>query len=152
MEIMEIIKDKERKPIPEISKNKINNILQEIQNNNEVNPIQIYELYQILEDIDKNYEKTSVISDLFTQNIIFVFRTLILQEKFVRNIIIKIIRLNIQIYPFFTSKLLKSLYPIVICKIFEEYKKSTFEERYECFKLIYAWLKYSNNNFTLLFC
>jgi len=152
MEIMEIIKDKERKPIPEISKNKINNILKEIQNNNEVNPLHIYELYQILEEIEQNCEKTSIISDLFTEDIIYFFRTLILQEKFVRNIIIKIIRLNIQIYPFFTSKLLKSLYPIVICKIFEEYKKSTFEERYECFKLIYAWLKYSNNNFPLIFC
>ena len=152
MEIMEIIKDKERKPIPEISKNKINNILKEIQNNNEVNPLHIYELYQILEEIEQNCEKTSIISDLFTEDIIYFFRTLILQEKFVRNIIIKIIRLNIQIYPFFTSKLLKCLYPIVICKIFEEYKKSTFEERYECFKLIYAWLKYSNNNFPLIFC
>ena len=149
---MEVKKEKEMKSIPEISKNNITHILEEIQNTNEVNPLQIYELYQILEDIEQNYKKTSLISDLFNSNIIYIFRTLILQEKFIRNIILKIIRLNIQIYPFFTSKLLETLYPIVICKIFEEYKKSTFEERYECFKLINTWLKYSTDNFPLIFC
>ena len=121
---MEVKKEKEMKSIPEISKNNITHILEEIQNTNEVNPLQIYELYQILEDIEQNYKKTSLISDLFNSNIIYIFRTLILQEKFIRNIILKIIRLNIQIYPFFTSKLLETLYPIVICKIFEKKKKS----------------------------
>ena len=125
---MEVKKEKEMKSIPEISKNNITHILEEIQNTNEVNPLQIYELYQILEDIEQNYKKTSSISDLFNSNIIYIFRTLILQEKFIRNIILKIIRLNIQIYPFFTSKLLETLYPIVICKIFEEYKKSTLKK------------------------
>ena len=149
---MEIQEKKGKKTIPEISKNNIIHILEEIQNNNEINPLQIYELYQMLEDIEQNYQKTSFIPDLFKLDIIFIFRNLILQEKCIRKIIIKIIRLNIQIYPFFTNKLLESLFPIVICKIFEEYKKSTFEERYECFKLINTWLKYSTNNFPLIFC
>ena len=144
---------KEKKHISEISVNEVSQILQEIQNNNEINPKHIYELYTILEDIEKNCQKSSSISDLFTFNILYIFRSVILQEKKdIRNIIIKIIRLNIQIYPFFTSKLLESLYPIAICKIFEEYKKSIFEERYECFKLINTWFKYSNNNFPLIFC
>ena len=134
------------------SKNNISQILQEIQNNNEINPKRIYELYQILEDM-KICGQTSVISDLFTRNIIYIFRYLILQEKkTMRIIIIRIIKLNIEIYPFFTNKLLECLYPIAICKIFEENKKNTFEERYECFKLINSWLKYSNNNFPLIFC
>ena len=149
---MEIEEIKEPKQISEITKNTIYQILQEIQNNNEVNPKRIYELYQILEEIENICEKSSAISDLFTINIVFIFRSLILQEKSLRNIIIKIIRLNIQIYPFFTSKLLECLYPIAICRIFEEYKKNTFEERYECFKLLNTWLKYSNNNFPLIFC
>ena len=149
---MEIQPKLEYKSISEESKININQILKEIENKNEINPKRLYELYELLNDIEKNYQKSSAISDLFTSNIIYIFRYIILQEKSLRNIIIKIIRLNIQIYPFFTNKLLEALYPIAICKIFEEYKKSTFEERYECFKLINTWLKYSDNNFPLIFC
>ena len=34
----------------------------------------------------------------------------------------------------------------------EDFKKSTFEERYECLKVINVWLKYSDHNFPLIFC
>ena len=149
---MEIQPKIEYKSISDESKNNIHQILKEIESNNEINPKRIYELYQILKDIEKNCQQSSIISDLFTTNIIYIFRYLFLQEKSLRNITVKIIRLNIQIYPFFTNKLLESLYPIAICRIFEEYKKSSFEERYECFKLINTWLKYSDNNFPLIFC
>lgn len=44
------------------------------------------------------------------------------------------------------------MYPIAICKIFEDYKHSAFEERFECFKLIHSWLKFSDKNFPLIFC
>ena len=143
----------EEEIISDETKNNISQILEEIQNNNEINPKRIYELYQILEDVNKNKIQSSIISDLFTSNIIYIFRYIILQEKkTMRIIILRIIRLNIEIYPFFTNKLLECLYPIAICKIFEENKKNTFEERYECFKLINTWLKYSNNNFPLIFC
>ena len=150
---MEMKQEEEIISISDETKNNISQILEEIQNNNEINPKRIYELYQILEDVNKNNGQSSIISDLFTSNIIYIFRYLILQEKkTMRIIIIRIIRLNIEIYPFFTNKLLECLYPIAICKIFEENKKNTFEERYECFKLINTWLKYSNNNFPLIFC
>ena len=150
--MQEMEQKKEYKQITEESKNNIIKILQEIENKNEVKPSNLYILFEILEDIQKNCHQSSSISDLFTINIIYIFRSLIIEEKSIRNIIIKIIRLNIQIYPFFTNKLLECIFPIVICKIFEEYKKSTFEERYECFKLINIWLKYSDNNFPLIFC
>ena len=149
---MEINIKEEPKLSQNNSKNYISQILQEMQNSNEINPLRIYEIYQILEDIEKNNQKSKEISDLFTPHILYIFRAWILQEKYIRKIIIKIIGLNIKIYPYFTQKLIDSLYPIVICKIFEEYKKSTFEERYECFKLINIWLKYSDFNFPLIFC
>ena len=149
---MEIKQEIEYKSISDESKNNIYQILKEIETNNEINPKRIYNLYQLLKDIEKNCQQSSIISDLFTSNIIYIFRYIFLQEKSLRNIILKIISLNIQIYPFFTNKLLEALYPIAICKIFEEYKKSSFEERYECFKLINIWLKYSDNNFPLIFC
>ena len=44
------------------------------------------------------------------------------------------------------------MYPIAICKVFEEFKHNTFEERLECFKLIHTWLNKSPNNFPLIFC
>ena len=44
------------------------------------------------------------------------------------------------------------MFPLAICKIFEDYKHSVFEERFECFKLIHSWLKFSEKNFPLIFC
>ena len=142
--------------IPEEDKKKIEDILKEIKSGqeiSEVNPQKLYELHYYINELkDRDYEKSPIISDLFTDNLIFFFRTLILQEKKIRIIILKILRNNIQIYPPFTEKLLDALYPIAICKILEEFKKSTFEERYECLKLMHIWLKFSNENFPLILC
>ena len=142
--------------IPEESKNKITDILNIIktdQISNEVNPQRLYELYYYLNEISqRNYKQSPEISNLFENNFIYLFRTLLLQEKGIKIIILKILRNNIQIYPPFTEKLLDAIYPIAICKILEEFKKSTFEERYECLKLMNIWLKYSDKNFPLIFC
>ena len=142
--------------IPEESINKITEILDEIklsQKSNEVNPQKIFELYYYIKEIkDKNYFGASQISDLFTSNFIYLLRSLLLQERGIRLIILKILRNNIQIYPPFTQKLIESLFPIAICKVMELSKISTFEERYECIRLLNVWLKYSDINFPLIFC
>ena len=146
----------ESNEIPEEIIDKISEILKEIKNHqdsNEVHPQKLFDLYYYINDTRiKEYEPNSKISDLFTNNYMYLFRTLLLQEKGIRIIILKILRNNIQIYPPFTQKMLESLYPLLICKILEEFKKSTFEERYECLKLINIWLKYSDTNFPLIFC
>ena len=146
----------ESNDIPEDVITSIREILNDIkigQDSNEVNPEKLCELLFYIKNVsDKSYHDNPQISDLFTNNIIFLFKTLLLQEKSVRLCIIKIIRYNIQICPQFTNKLLDSLYPIAICRIMEDFRKSTFEERYECLKLINTWLKYSDNNFPLIFC
>ena len=148
--------NEENNNIPKEDLNNIIEIVNEIksgQDSNEVNPERIYDLFYYVKRVsDKNYKGGNQISDLFTNNLLFLFRTLLLQEKGVRLLIMKIIRYNIQIDPEFTIKLLDSLYPIVICKIMEDFKKSTFEERYECLKVINVWLKYSDHNFPLIFC
>ena len=129
MEINEPI-GKESNLVPEEEIKNISEILSEIQssqNSNEVYPQKIYDLHYYINDVkEKEYQQTQQISDLFTNNYIFLFRTLLLQEKGIRIIILKILRNNIQIYPQFTEKLLDALYPLVICKIFEEFKKNTF--------------------------
>ena len=146
----------ESNEIPDDIKDKISEILNDIkthQDSNEVHPQKLFDLYYYLHDTsEKEYEPSPKISDLFTNNFMYLFRTLLLQEKGIRIIILKILRNNIQIYPPFTQKMLETLYPLVICKILEEFKKSTFEERYECLKLINIWLKYSDVNFPLIFC
>ena len=74
---MEIQPKLEYKSISEESKININQILKEIENKNEINPKRLYELYELLNDIEKNYQKSSAISDLFTSNIIYIFRYII---------------------------------------------------------------------------
>lgn len=65
---------------------------------------------------------------------------------------IKILRNNIEIYPPFTKKLINKMFPILICKILEDYKSKNFDEKYECLKLIHSWIKLSDANFPLIFC
>ena len=146
----------EENEIPEKTIATISDVLNDIktsQNLNEVHPQKIYELYYHINDAkEKEYQQSPKISDLFTNDFMYLFRTLLLQEKGIRLIILKFLRYNIEIYPPFTKKMLDTFYPIVICKILEEYKKSTFEERYECLKLMNIWLKFSNNNFPIIFC
>ena len=142
--------------IPEESVNKIAEILNTIklnQNSNEVHPQKLFELFYYIKELkDAGCHDDPQISDLFTNDHIYLLRTLILKERSVRILVLKILRNNIQIYPQFTQKLLDALFPIAICKIFEDFKRSTFEERYECLKLFNVWLKYNDNNFPLIFC
>ena len=70
---MEIKQEIEYKSISDESKNNIYQILKEIETNNEINPKRIYNLYQLLKDIEKNCQQSSIISDLFTSNIIIYF-------------------------------------------------------------------------------
>ena len=106
--------NEENNNIPKEDLNNIIEIVNEIksgQDSNEVNPEIIYDLFYYVKRVDdKNYKGGNQISDLFTNNLLFLFRTLLLQEKGVRLLIMKIIRYNIQIDPEFTIKLLDSLY------------------------------------------
>jgi hypothetical protein len=157
MESNEEIKEVEK--ISEEEKKNIIDILNDIktsQDLNEVYPQKLFDLLYYINDIkEKEFPPSPEISDLFTDNYIFLFRTLLLQEKGIRIVILKLLRNNIQIYPPFTKKLLDALYPLAICRVLEEFKKNpfeNFEERYECLKLLNIWLKYSDNNFPLIFC
>ena len=150
---------KEVKKISEEEKKNIIDILNDIktsQDSNEVYPQKLFDLLYYINVIkEKEFPPSPEISDLFTDNYIFLFRTLLLQEKGIRIVILKLLRNNIQIYPPFTKKLLDALYPLAICRVLEEFKKNpfeNFEERYECLKLLNIWLKYSDNNFPLIFC
>ena len=151
--------DPGKMPKKEISNdtiNKIKEVLNDIsksQKSNEFNPKKLFDLYLYLNDIkEKNVKNSPKVSALITDEHLFLFRSLFLQEKSIRIFILKIMRNNIQLYPQFTDRLLNQLYPIAICRIFEDFKKSTFEERYECLKFINVWFKFSNNNFPLIFC
>ena len=103
----------ESNEIPEEIIDKISEILKEIKNHqdsNEVHPQKLFDLYYYINDTRiKEYEPNSKISDLFTNNYMYLFRTLLLQEKGIRIIILKILRNNIQIYPPFTQKMLENI-------------------------------------------
>lgn len=71
--------------IPEEDKKKIEDILKEIksgQENNEVNPQKLYELHYYINELkDRDYEKSPIISDLFTDNFIFFSEHLFSKKK-----------------------------------------------------------------------
>ena len=112
----------------------------------------IYNLNEQLKEIKihKN-EKINNIIDLFTIEYLFFFRILIIKSKPQRIIILQIVRNCIEINPSFTTKMIDAMFPIVLCRIFEDSKNSTFEERYECLKLFRTWLILSDNNFPVIF-
>ena len=112
----------------------------------------IYNLNEQLKEIKihKN-EKINNIIDLFTIEYLFFFRILIIKSKPQRIIILQILRNCIEINPSFTTKMIDAMFPIVLCRIFEDSKNSTFEERYECLKLFRTWLILSDNNFPIIF-
>ena len=111
MEIKEI--GIESKVIPDEEKSDIIEIIDEIkknQNSNEVYPQKLFDLHYYINDIkEKKYPYTPEISDLFSNEHIFLFRTFLIQEKGVRIIALKILRNKIQIYPPFTQKLLDAI-------------------------------------------
>ena len=146
--------EKAENPLLEKYKGELTENLLKIKNDyktNTVMPKNLHELSIYLYQLKKKKVKTDFISNQITNEHLFVFR-LSLQEEGIKSIILKILRYNIEIYPSFTQKLADKMFPILICKIFEDYKSKNFEEKYECLKLIHSWIKLSNNNFPLIFC
>ena len=118
---------------------------------NIVMPKTLHELSLFLYQLKKKKVKTDFIDSQITNEHLYVFR-MSLQEEGIRTMILKILRYNIEVHPPFTEKLINKMFPIVICKIFEDYKNKNFDEKYECLKLIHSWLKLSDTNFPLIFC
>ena len=106
-----------------------------------------------LKELKKKKNISISIDNLITNEHYNIFRKVILEEKTIRLTTLKILRLLIEISPsHFTNNYLNKMYPILICKIFEDFKHGNFDERYLCLKLINSWLKYSEKNFPLIFC
>ena len=116
-----------------------------------INIIKIYSLYEHLNEIKlpKDNNKSDII-DLFNIEYLFFFRIILLSVKSHKLIFLKILKTCIEINPKFTNKIIDSMLPIVLCKIFED-SKNSFEERYECLKLFQTWLNLSDNNFPIIF-
>ena len=120
--------------------------------NNLIAPLNIYDLNNHLYEIKtKKSEKSDDIIDLFTMEYLFFFRAVIIREKSIRILVFSILINCIEISPLFTNKLLDAMIPIVICKIFEDTKNSSFEEKYKCLKFMLTWFKYSDENFPIIF-
>ena len=120
--------------------------------NNIIYPCNVYDLNDLLNEVKllKN-NKSIYINDLLTIEYLFFFRITLIYEKTMRNIIIQILKICIEIDPIFTDKILDAMIPIIICRLFEDKKNSSFEERYGCLKLILTWLKLSEANFPIIF-
>ena len=135
--------------------NIIKDILLKIKNdyeNNIITPLNIYELNNFLIDIkSKKNNKLNNIINLITIDYLFFFRIILIYEKSMRTIVLEILKNCIEINPIFTNKILDAMLPIIICKIFEDKKPSSFEERYLCLKLMFIWLKKSDSNFPIIF-
>lgn len=86
------------------------------------------------------------------QDLILFRKFVLIEDKDIRLLTLKIIRLTLEINPELGGNLKDLLFPLVICRIFEDYKSGTFEERLECMKLINSWLKVNEQSFPLIFC
>ena len=140
--------------IPERYKKSITEILKTIQDEykkNIIKPNSLNELNNYLKDLRNKKIKTDFIDNLITNEHLYVFLFL-LQEEGTRTLCLKILRNNIEIYPPFTKKLVNKMFPMIICKILEDFKSKNFNDRYECLKLINSWFQLSNNNFPFIFC
>ena len=135
-------------------KRSVTQILETIQNDYKTNiimPNTLYELNSFLTEIKNKKIKSDFIDNQITNEHLYVFLFL-LQEEGTRTLGLKILKNNIEIHPPFTKKLADKMFPIIICKILEDFKSKNFNDRYECLKLINSWFKLSNNNFPLIFC
>ena len=136
-------------------KDKIANILFKIKKdyeNNIIIPLNIYDLNNCLDEIkSKKDENLRDIDDLFTIEFLFFFRIAMIYEKSFRIVILQIMTKCIEINPLFTNKILDAMIPIIVCKIFEDNKTSSFEEKYICLKFMLTWLQNSDENFPLIF-
>ena len=146
--------DNDINTILEKVKTEISEYLIKIKNDyksNIVVPKTMHELCNCLSFLKKKKIKTDFIDNQITDEHLFAFRVSF-QEEGIRTMAIKILRNNIEIYPPFTKKLINKMFPILICKILEDYKSKNFDEKYECLKLIHSWIKLSDANFPLIFC
>ena len=120
--------------------------------NNITNTINIYTLNEHLNEIKlKKDNKLGEIIDLFTLEYLFFFRILIINAKNQKLLVLKILKNCIKINPAFTNKIIDSMMPIILCKVIEDVKNSSFEERYECLKIFQIWLNSSDSNFPIIF-
>lgn len=75
------------------------------------------------------------------------------EDKVVKKLTLKLLRLMISLHPEYICKLYKHNYVhILISKLFEDFKYSSFDERLESYRLIMTWLKNYKDNFPLIFC
>ena len=128
--------------------------LESIQNDYKTNLIihnTLYELNNFLTELKNKKIKTDLIDNQITNEHLYVFLCL-LQEEGTRTLGLKILKNNIEIHPPFTKKLVNKMFPMIICKILEDFKSKNFNDRYECLKLINSWFQLSNNNFPFIFC
>ena len=71
-------------------------------------------------------------------------KCLCVEEKQIRIIVLKILRYTIEIKPSIAIELKAKLFPLVICKFFEDFRYGSFEERFEVNK--------NQINFLIFFC
>ena len=146
--------EKDSNILSEKFKGEISETLLKISNDyktNTVMPKTLHDLSLYLYQLKKKKIKTDFVDEHISNEHLYAFR-MSLQEEGIRTMILKILRYNIEVHPLFTHKLINKMFPIIICKILEDYKNKNFDEKYECLKLIHSWLKLSNNNFPLIFC
>lgn len=55
------------------------------------------------------------------------------EEKNIRFLTLKILRYSLEICPSIAAVLKAKLFPLIICKLFEDHKYGTFEERLEVY-------------------
>ena len=122
--------------------------LESIQNDYKTNliiPNTLYELNNFLTELKNKKIKTDLIDNQITNEHLYVFLCL-LQEEGTRTLGLKILKNNIEIHPPFTKKLINKMFPMIICKILEDFKSKNFNDRYECLKLINSWFQLSGFN------
>jgi hypothetical protein len=61
-------------------------------------------------------------------------KCLCIEEKQIRIIVLKILRYTIELKPNIANELKAKLFPLIICKFFEDFRYGTFEERFEVIK------------------
>jgi hypothetical protein len=69
---------------------------------------------------------------LFDDDYLSILRKcLCLEEKQFRILTLKILRYSLEIKPQLANNLKRKLFPLLICKFFEDFRYGTFEERFE---------------------
>lgn len=64
-------------------------------------------------------------------------KCLCIEEKQIRIIVLKILRYTIEIKPTIAIELKSKMFPLVICKFFEDFRYGSFEERFEVKNKLY---------------